>query len=177
MLELHHEARLAQPIAVVFTTLLRALGRGRWTSAGGLEDITALPRSGFQYSARQHGRLRRGEVIECLRPVSIVMLETLHKVPSCVRVHQRWRVQPLPADTRLSCDLRASLNRIANLHRRQWEARLAREVDRLLEDVRADLDASCAAQGVASGALGQSTGNASIVSRNSRIVNGKPILR
>jgi hypothetical protein len=177
MLELNREARLAEPIAVVFTTLLRALGRGRWTSERSLEVFTALPRSGFQYSARHHGRLRRGEVIECLRPVSIVVLETLHKPPSCVRVRQCWRIQPMPMDTRLSCDLHASLNRIANLHRRQWEARFTREVDKLLDDVRSDLDAACHAHRGASGALGQSTGSVSIVSTNNSIVNGKPTLR
>ena len=176
MLELHHDAILTEPIAIVFTALLRVLGRGRWTNKAGLEEFTALPRSGFRYSARHNGRLRRGEVVECLRPVSIVVLETLQKPPSCVRVRQRWRVQPLVADTRLSCDLSASLNRIANLHRSHWEARFMREVGRLLDDVRSDLDA-IRAQGATSGAFGHSTGRASIVRTNKRIVNGKPTLR
>lgn len=156
MLERYYEVRLSEPIAVVFTALLRALGRGRWVTVAEYEQFTALPRTGFRYSSRTKGRLRRGEVIECLRPVSIVILETLQRPPSFVRVRHRWRVQPLPSDTRLSCDLEASLNRIANLHRRNWEARLDRDMCRLLGSVREELDAcrSPAAARVAFGHVG-----------------------
>ena len=138
MFEQYHEARLEEPIAAVFAALLRALAVGRWTATTAeSDDLVMLPRTGFHYSSRVKGRLRRGQVIECLRPVSIVMLETLQRTPSFVQVRQRWRVQPLPSDdTRLSCDLQASLNRAANLHRGNWEARFDRESRRLLETVR-----------------------------------------
>ena len=139
MLEQYHELRLAEPIAVVFAALVRVLARDRWANVAMLEDVTPLPRSGFRYSARRRGRWRHGEVVECLRPVSIVLLETLQRPPSSVRVRQRWRVQPLPSDTRLTCDLRASLNRIANLQRRRWMTRFDAEVRRVIAAVRDDL--------------------------------------
>ena len=176
MLTQYHETKLAEPIAAVFATLLRALARGRWNSTADDAEFIALPRTGFQYSSRRNGRLRSGAVVECLRPVSIVILETLQRSPSFVRVRQCWRVQPLPSDTRLSCDLRASLNRAANLHRRNWEARFEREITRLLDTVRAELEASHA-HGVSSGTIGQKSGSVSIVSANKSSVNGKPILR
>lgn len=176
MLELYHEARLAEPISAVFAALLRALARGRWANAVEPDELTAVPRTGFQYSARSRGRLRRGEVVECLRPVSIVLLESLQRSPSFVHVRQRWRVQPLPGDTRLSCELKASLNRMANLQRRHWEARFARDVAQLLDAVRRDLEAS-RPQGGANGVIGQRIGSASIVNANKSTVNGKPILR
>ena len=174
MLEQYHEARFAPSIALVFAALLRSLAQGRWANMAVYGETAVLPRTGFQYSSRYNGRLRRGEVIECLRPVSIVILETLQRSPSFVRVRQRWRVQPLARDTRLSCDLKAELNRIAHLHRRNWETRFEREITKLLAAVR---DEFAQAHGVASGSVGQRIGNASIVKTNSRIVNGKPILR
>ena len=175
MLERYHEERLAEPIAVVFAALVRALARERWASVAALEDISPLPRSGFRYSVRQHGRWRHGQVIECLRPVSIVLLETLQRSPSCVRVRQRWRVQPLPSETRLSCDLKAHLNRIANLKRRRWIRRFDVELCRIVAAVRIDLDRE--AQRASAGTIGQSNGSTAIVSTNARTVNGWPTVR
>ena len=176
MLTQYHETRLSEPIAAVFAALLGALARGRWAVAAAPEELKALPRTGFEYSARSNGRLRRGQVVECLRPVSIVLFETLQRSPSFVRVQQRWRVQPLSSDTRLSCDLRATLNHVANLHKRNWEARFEREVLRLIDGVRVEL-ATDGPHREASGSIGHSTGSTSIVSAKSKTVNGKPTLR
>jgi uncharacterized protein YndB with AHSA1/START domain len=178
MLELQLTTDFEQPMSAVFTALVRALGEGRWFASGGLEDTaSALPRSGLKYSSRRGGYACSGEVLECLRPVSIVLHESLHRARSGADCRQRWRIEPLESSTRVSCEVRANLSRIAALQKRQWHARLAEQNRRVCEDIRSELGSEPGMLRPQSGAIGQRIGSMSMVSTKITTVNGKPILR
>lgn len=176
MLELYHEARFAEPMAAVFAALSRALADGRWNDVHAYAGSLALPRTGLRYSARRGGHICHGEVLECLRPVSLVLQETLQRSQWGIGVRQRWRVEPLATETRLCSEIRATLSRIASLQRRHWQARLEAERQRVHAQIRAEL-ARAAEIRAQSGTIGQSIGSVSIVSTKRISVSGKPILK
>jgi hypothetical protein len=178
MLELQVAASFTAPMSAVFAALVRTLAEGRWFAPGIYEDaIAVLPRGGLKYSSRRDGYTCNGEVLECLRPVSVVLHESLLRARSSVDCRQRWRVEPMDDTTRVCGEIRASLSRIAALQKRQWQARLMAQSNRVCEDLRIDLAREFSALPPHSGAIGQSIGKASIVSKNRTTVSGKPIFR
>ena len=177
MLEQYHELHVEEPIAVVFGALAVAAAVGRWDSLIDAADRNLLPRGGCQYSSRTKERVCRGRVLECLRPVSLILQETLYQSASRVRLRLRWRVEPIEAGTLLRCDLKAALNGAAVMKRRRWEQELHNECEHLLRSVSQYLQARRSDQGAAPGAMGHSTGNKSIVATKITSVSGKPIFR
>jgi hypothetical protein len=178
MLDQYHETRLEQSMAAVFTALLSTLAVGRWDSELDNERTSYVPRRGCRYSFIRKGRLCRGQVLECLRPVSLVLRESLHRSPSRVDLRCKWRVEPVDDATLLKYEVKAVLNRAAGLHRRNWEQKLARDWARLVAFMHERLDATPNAQGtVVEGEMGQTTGSKSIVTEKMSTVSGKPILR
>src|SRR5690242_9125915 len=80
----HHEARFAQPLTAVFSAMIDVVARGRW-GGGAIVAGTPWPRAGCQYAQQRGKVLRRGKVVECLRPVSLTVQETLLDPPCCVK--------------------------------------------------------------------------------------------
>ncbi len=129
-----HEAQLDSPLMSAFAALVEVVSRGRW---GGLDMASdaALPRAGCQY-ARQRGKvLRRGKVLECLRPVSLTLQETLLDPPCCVRLRLHWRLEPLESGSHLLLDVRYSLNGAAAIRRRHWHERIRGHCGRMLAGI------------------------------------------
>ena len=89
------EARHAAPITDVFTALAAMLARSRWASDRLLGEPDALPRVGQLYVQRRGGVVRRGRVVECLRPVILTLHESLLDPPCRVRLRLRWRLEPI----------------------------------------------------------------------------------
>ncbi|HET8698612.1 MAG TPA: hypothetical protein VFO94_14050, partial [Gammaproteobacteria bacterium] len=89
-----HEARFAQPLTIVFSAMIDVTARGRWGGAA-IVPGTLAPRGGCQYAQHRGKVLRRGKVLECLRPVSLTLQETLLDPPCCVRLRLHWRIEPL----------------------------------------------------------------------------------
>jgi hypothetical protein len=120
-----HEARFAQPLTAVFSAMIDVAARGRW--GGG---------AGCQY-AQQRGKVfRRGKVLECLRPVSLTVQETLLDPPCCVKLRLHWRIEPLETGSCVLLDARFSLNGAASLRRRHWCGRIEGHCERMLGHVR-----------------------------------------
>ena len=118
-----HEARFDVPLAQVFTAMIDVVARGRW---GGSAIVagSVQPRAGCQY-AQQRGKVfRRGKVLECLRPVSMTLQETLLDPPCCVKLRLHWRLEPLESGSCVLLDARYSLNGAASLRRRHWHERI-----------------------------------------------------
>lgn len=118
-----HEARFDVPLTQVFSALIDVVARGRW---GGSAIVagSVQPRSGCEY-AQQRGKVfRRGKVLECLRPVSMTLQETLLDPPCCVKLRLHWRLEPLESGSCLLLDARYSLNGAASLRRRHWHERI-----------------------------------------------------
>lgn len=177
MLELQLAVDFEAPMSAVFGALVRALGEGRWLAAQDADDALAMPHSGLRYSARRNGYVCSGEVLECLRPVSVVLQESLTRARSGADCRQRWRVEPLTDATRVCCELRASLSRIARLQKRAWQGRLSARCERALVDMRETLARAPVAPLHHNGVMGQSIGNVSIVSTKMTMVSGKPTFR
>ena len=117
-----HEARFACAITPVFAALVEVVGKHRWS--GSVLAPAAPPRAGSDY-VRQRGKvLRRGKVLECLRPVSITLQETLFDPPCCVQLRLHWRLEPLETGACVLLDARFSLNGAASLRRKHWNERI-----------------------------------------------------
>jgi hypothetical protein len=177
MLELQLAVDFEAPMSAVFGALVRALGEGRWLAAHEADDALVMPHGGLRYSARCNGYACSGEVLECLRPVSIVLQESLTLARSGAACRQRWRVEPFADATRVCCELRANLSRIARLQKRAWHDRLTGRCERALADIRETLARAPAVAALHNGAIGQSIGNVSIVSTKMMTVSGKPTFR
>lgn len=137
MLKQRHEAQFAGGIAPVFAALVEVAGKHRWGSS----PLDAAPRPGCDY-VRQRGKvLRRGRVLECLRPVSMTLQETLLDPPCCVHLKLHWRLEPLHDGALVRLDARFSLNGAASLRRRHWNERIHGHCARMLAAVRARLAA------------------------------------
>ena len=130
-----HEARFAQPLTTVFSAMLDVTARGRWGGAA-IVIGTLPPRAGCEY-AQQRGKVfRRGKVLECLRPVSLTLQETLLDPPCCVKLRLHWRIEPLDTGSCVLLDARFSLNGAASLRRRHWSGRIDGHCERMLGHVR-----------------------------------------
>ena len=125
-----HEARLERPLTQVFAALLDVVAHGRWAGAGLLDG--AAPRSGCEYAQQRGSVLRRGKVLECLRPVSLKLKETLLDPPCCVQLRLHWRVEPLDSGSQVLLEARYSLNGAATLRRRHWRQRIDGHCGRML---------------------------------------------
>src|SRR5262245_57856492 len=89
-----HETRLEAPITSVFAALIDVVARGRWGAARIVLDAPQ-PRPGCEYAQQRHTVLRRGKVLECLRPVKLTLEETLLDRPCRVQLRLKWRLEPL----------------------------------------------------------------------------------
>lgn len=191
MLEHQLEAQYEQSMAAVFAALAQELGRDRWLQTDEPNVVSGLPRAGMRFGYRQAQRLYCGQVLECLRPVSLVLVERYRGPAGSIVVRQRWRVDPMDLVTRLSGELRIETNCFARLQLRFWSAHFKSRAQRICNRVSTRLrlglanDATgpgdsarqCKSNSAYRGATGQSNGNISIVKANITSVSGKPILR
>lgn len=127
-----HEAQLDSPLTAAFAALIEVVARGRW--AGAAIDAL-LPRAGCQYAQQRGKVLRRGRVLECLRPVSITLQETLLDPPCCVKLRLHWRLEPLESGAHVRLDVRYSLNGAATLRRRHWYDRIHGHCARMVSGI------------------------------------------
>lgn len=176
MLERTYELRLSEPIADVFSALAATIAVGRWDTLIDADDQSGLPRRGCRYCTQRRGRVYRGQVIECLRPVSLIISETLHRSPSHVQMRMKWRIEPISDGTILIHEVRAALNRAAGLKRRNWERKIASDASQIFTGIITRLQRATAIQ-PSTVTIGQSTGNRVIVNAKMTNVSGKPILR
>ncbi|HLF12083.1 MAG TPA: hypothetical protein VJA26_12790, partial [Gammaproteobacteria bacterium] len=96
---------------------------------------SALPKAGSSYAQQ------RGKVLECLRPVSMTLQETLFDPPCCVKLRLHWRLEPVETGSFVLLDARYSLNGAASLRRRHWGERIHAHCARMLGSVQSRLDA------------------------------------
>jgi hypothetical protein len=123
--------QLACPITSAFGAVVEVVAHGRWAGVE-IAPATAQPRAGCQY-AQQRGKVfRRGKVLECLRPVSITLQETLLDPPCCVKLRLHWRVEPVDAGSHVLLDARYSLNGAAALRSKHWHGRIHAHCSRML---------------------------------------------
>jgi hypothetical protein len=141
-----HEARYAQPMIAVFTALNRVLAKHRWGVLGRLGEGEAQPKVGCRYARQSRSVLRRGRVLEIIRPVSLTLYETLHDPPCRVRLQLRFRVHPIETGSLLHLALNYQLNGAAALRQRHWHARLHAHCLRMLGLVAVDLEQAAAAR-------------------------------
>lgn len=175
------EARYEQSMAEVFAMLARTLGTRRWLGGEPSASAAKLPRHGLRFGYRQARRLYSGQVLECLRPVSLILVERYEGPAGCIVARQNWRLDPLDQRTRLRGTLRLETNRFARLQMRFWKqhftARLRRtcsSVQVLLNPVK--VEPQQAGQALSyNGSIGHKNGSASIVSANTSKVKGRPI--
>jgi len=126
-----HETRLDAPITSAFSALIDVAARGRWGAARLVLDA-AQPRTGCEYAQQRGSVLRRGRVLECLRPVSIKLQETLLDPPCCVKLRLHWRLEPLDVGSCVLLEARYSLRGAAVLRPRHWHDRIHGHCTRML---------------------------------------------
>jgi len=175
VLRQRHEATLAAPITQVFSALIQMLAKSRWGSDQWLEDSDGLPRLGQTYVQRRGSVIRRGRVVECLRPVVVTLYESLFDPPCRVRLRLRWRLEPLEAGSLVLLDASYELNGPAYFNRRHWRSEIHAHCGKLLKALAARLtDGSQPAYGVDSG---QKIGSSNITATNTTAVNGSPTFK
>ena len=180
MLEHRMEARFDATMAHVFHALVHALGRGRWSVPVPDAGASGLPRAGTKYAYRYRRRLYAGEVLECLRPVSVVVVERCGGPVWRLAVRQRWRLETLEAATLLRLQLSVEPNCLARLQLRHWHTHFAERAKHTCAHVRQHLPARTpdSDQGdVTAGSTGQKNGSVIIVSTNTTSISGSPIFR
>ena len=165
-------ARYEHSISTVFAALAMELGRERWLQRQDKE--LRLPQAGLEFGYRRRQRCCTGKVLECLRPVSIILVERHQGPAGCIIARQRWRVEPLDAFTRLRCELQIQTNRFARLQQRFWHRHLRILAQRTCQRVATRLHHDSVCQ---SDSIGQRSGSSSIVNANTTRVSGRPILR
>jgi hypothetical protein len=174
MLRQRHEARSAGPLTAVFGALTEAVGEQRW--GGGRGDLpTERPRVGLCYTWHRDSLLRRGRIVEYLRPVVLTLNETLIDAPCRVRLRLRWRLEPFEGGAAIRLDVRYELNGPAYWSKRRWREQIRSHCVRTLARIDTKLKAAPEFQGKASS--GQRKGNSSMTVTNTTIVNGRPTLR
>lgn len=173
MFRQRHEARYATPITTVFGSLLQVLARRRWAAESWFDCTDPRPPVGRRYVHRSGALVRRGRVVECLRPVLLTLYESLTDPPCRVRLRLRWRLEPLDAGTSVLLDARYELNGPAYLNRRHWREQIHGHCGRLLMAVQARLADAQISQGVAADS-GQKIGSSTMTVTNTTTVNGKP---
>jgi len=167
-----HEATLAAPMTEVFSALVQMLARSRWASDERSAGSGRLPRVGQLYIQRRGSVVRRGRVVECLRPVLLTLYESLFDPPCRVRLRLRWRLEPLETGSLVLLDANYELNGPAYLNRRHWRSEIHTHCDKLLKALTARLtDGPYRAYSVDSG---QKIGSNSITVTNTTAVNGSP---
>lgn len=118
-----HETRLEAPITSVFSALIDVVARGRWGAARIVLDAPQ-PRPGCEYAQQRRTVLRRGKVLECLRPVKLTLDETLLDRPCRVQLRLKWRLEPLETSSCVLLEASYTLNGAAALRRRHWDVRI-----------------------------------------------------
>lgn len=175
MLRQRHKATLAAPITEVFSALIQMLARSRWASDRRLAGPARLPPVGHTYVQRHGAVTRRGRVVECLRPVTLTLYESLFDPPCRVRLRLRWRLEPLDTGSLVLLDARYELNGPAYLNRRHWRTEIHAHCSKLLKALAARLiDGPHRSYGADSG---QKIGSNSITVTNTTAVNGSPIFK
>ena len=175
MLRQRHEATLAAPITQVFSALVQMLAKSRWGSDQWLEDSDGLPRLGQTYVQRRGSVIRRGRVVECLRPVIVTLYESLFDPPCRVRLRLRWRLEPLETGSLVLLDASYELNGPAYFNRRHWRGEIHSHCGKLLKALAARLkDSPQPAYGVDSG---QKICSSNITVTNTTAVNGSPTFK
>ena len=173
MFHQRHEARYATPITTVFASLLDVLARRRWAAESWFDHANPRPPVGRRYVYGNGTLVRRGRVVECLRPVLLTLYESLTDSPCRVRLRLRWRLEPLDTGTLVLLDARYELNGPAYLNRRHWREQIHGHCGRLLTALRGRLADEDAGQGVAADS-GQKIGSSTMTVTNTTAVNGKP---
>jgi hypothetical protein len=173
-----HEIRFPAPITTVFPVLVGVLARGRWAGAvaHGLRVQSGLPPDpGESYEAQRGTVLRRGRVLECLRPVAITLEETLHDPPCRVTLMLRWRLEPMDDGALTRLEARYVLRGAAPLRRRHWDGRIRAHCERMLAalqaGVRTILDQP------PTGTSGQTQGSTTMTVKKTISVSGTPSFR
>lgn len=172
MVRQRHEATLAAPMTEVFLALVQMLARSRWASGDRLAGSGRLPRVGQTYVQRRGSVIRRGRVVECLRPVVLTLYESLFDPPCRVRLRLRWRLEPLDTGSLVLLDANYELNGPAYFNRRHWRSEIHTHCGKLQTALAARLtDRPVRVYGVDSG---QKIGSSSITVTNTIAVNGSP---
>ena len=135
-----HEIEVGCALTEAFAALVAVVAKGRWGGAAILLG-TAQPQPGVHYTQQRGKVLRRGQVLACLRPVSMTLKETLLDPPCCVELRLHWRLEPTDAGACVVLDARYSLNGAAALRRRHWHERIHGHCSRMLGALK-----SCSAQ-------------------------------
>jgi hypothetical protein len=172
VLRQRHEAHYALSITTVFGALLRVLARRRWAAEAWFDPTQPLPPVGRRYVHRNGTVVRRGRIMECLKPVLLTLYESLFDPPCRVRLRLRWRLEPLDAGTSVLLDARFELNGAAYLNRKHWRTQIDGHCRRILLALEAALS-EIDAQG-AEPVSGHSSGSSSMTVTNTTAVNGRP---
>lgn len=143
-----HETRLEAPITSVFAALIDVVARGRWGGARTILD-SPQPRPGCEYAQQRRSVLRRGKVLECLRPVTLTLEETLLDRPCRVTLRLKWRLEPLESSSCVLLEAKYSLNGAASLRRKHWDEQIHAHCARMLAALRPQLAAAQRALSVA----------------------------
>lgn len=162
-------------MTMLFAASIIAAARGRWDTTTLPERGLPLPSAGCAYARTRGTVLRRGKVVEVLRPVALTLQETLLDPPCCVSLRLRWRLEPLEEGSLVRLDARYTLNGAAALRARHWRGRIDLHCERLLDAMRTHVARLTEAQD--SGTSGHSKGSTVITTTNSRTVNGKPTFK
>ena len=88
-------------------------------------------------------------MLECLRPVTLTLQETLLDRPCCVKLRLQWRLEPLETSSCVLLDARYSLNGAASLRRRHWYEQIHGHCARMLGALRPQIAAARRALSVA----------------------------
>lgn len=139
MLRDSHEALYERSMTAVFASLNKVLAKRRWGVLGRAEDGEAQPKAGCRYARQSGSVMRRGRVIEIIRPVSLILYESLHDPPCHVRLQLRWQLHPVAEGSLLRLTLRYELNGAAALRKSHWRRRLRAHCRRLLTQIGTEL--------------------------------------
>jgi hypothetical protein len=177
MLRQRHETLLDRPMTETFCVLVSVVAKGRWTRKLHLGPAEELPKAGSSYEQQRGSVLRRGRVLECIKPVSITLHETLFDPPCCVKLKLRWRLEPVESGSFLRLDTSFDLNGAASLRRRHWNSRIDGHCGRMIASLRSSLEALHVEDDQEAGISGQNTGSSSMTATKISRVNGRPTLR
>lgn len=175
MFRQRHEARLAAPITDVFSALVKMLTTSRWASGDWLAEPGGLPHIGQLYVQRRGSVIRRGRVVECLRPVVLTLYESLFDPPCRVWLRLRWRLEPLDSGSLVLLDAGYELNGPAYLNRRHWHSEIEGHCGKLLRALTVRLTET-AGEGYGE-ASGQKIGSKTITDTKTTTVNGSPTFK
>jgi hypothetical protein len=169
-----HEAHVDRPMAETFAALVAVLAHGRWGQAM-LDTPDKPPPAGTLYAQQRGSVLRRGRVVECIRPVSLTLQETLHDPPCEVELKLRWRLEPVESGSRLRLEVSYELIGAAAFRKQHWNARIGGHCGRMIARLEASLAEEEGSQGAS--VSGQKIGSSSIAVTNVTSVNGKPTFK